>query len=177
MFEAKHRQARFVPNILIKEKIRGRLSSFYSSSISLNNPLHKGASMKYLEKVERVIVVSLLVMMVLVVFLSAVDLGWVIIKDMITPPIILLDIDELLEIFGMFLLVLIGIELLETVKMYFNKKTVHVEVVFTVAMIAIARKVIILNINVVASLTLIGIGVIIVALTSGYYLLMKKRNS
>lgn len=112
--------------------------------------------MKYLEKVERVIVLSLLVMMVLVVFLSTVDLGWIIIKDIIiTPPAFLLDIDELLDIFGMFLLVLIGVELLETVKMYLTKKTVHVEVVFTVAMIAIARKVIILDIKEVSSLTLL----------------------
>ena len=133
--------------------------------------------MKYLEKVERVIVVSLLVMMVLVVFLATVDLGWIIIKDIISPPLFLLDINELLEVFGMFLLVLIGVELLETVKMYFDKKTVHVEVVFTVAMIAIARKVIILDIKEVSSLTLIGIGVIIVALSAGYYLLVKKRNS
>ena len=57
----------------------------------------------------------------------------------------------------MFLLVLIGVELLETVKMYLAKKTVHVEVVFTVAMIAIARKVIILDVKELFSLTLIGI--------------------
>jgi len=132
--------------------------------------------MKYLEKLERVIVLSLLIMMVAVVFLATVDLGWLIIKDMITPPVILLDINELLEVFGMFLLVLIGVELLETVKMYLTKKMVHVEVVFTVAMIAIARKVIILDIKEVSSLTLIGIGAIIVALSAGYYLLTIKRN-
>lgn len=132
--------------------------------------------MKYLEKVERVIVLSLLVMMVLVVFLSTVELGWIIIKDIITPPVFLLDINELLDIFGMFLLVLIGVELLETVKMYLTKKTVHVEVVFTVAMIAIARKVVILDIKEVPSLTLIGIGAIIVALSAGYYLLTIKRD-
>lgn len=132
--------------------------------------------MKYLEKVEHIIVLSLLVMMVSVVFLSAVELGWIIIKDVTSPPVFLLEIDELLEIFGMFLLVLIGVELLETVKMYLTKKTVHVEVVFTVAMIAIARKVIILDIEEVSSLTLIGIGTIIVALSIGYYLLAMKRN-
>ena len=132
--------------------------------------------MKYLEKLERVIVLSLLIMMVAVVFLATVDLGWLIIKDIITPPIILLDINELLDVFGMFLLVLIGVELLETVKMYLTKKMVHVEVVFTVAMIAIARKVIILDIKEVSSLTLIGIGAIIVALSAGYYLLTIKRN-
>jgi len=132
--------------------------------------------MKYLEKLERVIVLSLLIMMVAVVFLATVDLGWLIIKDVITPPLILLDINELLDVFGMFLLVLIGVELLETVKMYLTKKMVHVEVVFTVAMIAIARKVIILDIKEVSSLTLIGIGAIIVALSAGYYLLTIKEN-
>lgn len=132
--------------------------------------------MKYLEKVERVIVLSLLVMMVSVVFLATIELGWIIITDIISPPILLLDIHELLEIFGMFLLVLIGIELLETVKMYLTHKTVHVEVVFTVAMIAIARKVIILDIEKVSSLTLIGIGIIVVALSIGYYLLTLKRK-
>jgi uncharacterized membrane protein (DUF373 family) len=133
--------------------------------------------MKYFEKVERVIVLSLLVMMVSVVFLSTVELGWLIIKDIITPPVFLLDINELLDVFGMFLLVLIGVELLETVKMYLSKKSVHVEVVFMVAMIAISRKVIILDIKEVSSLTLIGIGAIIVALSAGYYLLTRQRNS
>jgi uncharacterized membrane protein (DUF373 family) len=132
--------------------------------------------MRHLEKIERVIVVSLLVMMVLVVILSAADLGWVIIKDTISPPLFLLDVNELLEVFGMFLLVLIGIELLETVKMYLLQNKVHVEVVFTVAMIAIARKVIILNIREVSSLTLIGIGAIIAALSAGYYLLRAKQD-
>ncbi len=132
--------------------------------------------MKYIEKVERVIVLSLLIMMVSVVFLSTVELGWLIGKDIITPPVFLLDIDELLDVFGMFLLVLIGVELLETVKMYLTKKTVHVEVVFTVAMIAIARKVIILDVKELSSLTLMGIGVIIIALSAGYYLLTIKQN-
>jgi uncharacterized membrane protein (DUF373 family) len=131
--------------------------------------------MQYLEKVEKVIVSSLLVMMVLVVFLSTVELGWIIIKDIITPPLFLLDINELLDIFGMFLLVLIGVELLETVKMYLSEKKVHVEVVFTVAMIAIARKVIILDVKELSSLTLIGIGAIIIALSSGYYLIKRGR--
>lgn len=153
------------------------LSSDCSSSISLNNPVHKGANMKYLEKFERVIVVSLLAMMILVVLLSTVDLGWVIIKDIISPPVFLLNVNELLEVFGMFLLVLIGVELLETVKMYFSEKTVHVPVVFTVAMIAIARKVIILDIEKVSNLTLLGIGAIIIALSAGYYLLTKNWNS
>lgn len=133
--------------------------------------------MKCLEKIERLLVLSLLVMMVSIVILSTVELGWIIMKDIITPPVFLLDINELLDIFGMFLLVLIGVELLETVKMYLSNKTVHVEVVFTVAMIAIARKVIILDIKEVSSLTLMGIGVIILALSTGYFLLARRRGT
>jgi hypothetical protein len=55
-------------------------------------------------------------MMAVVVVLSVVDLAWVLIKDIISPPLALLDVDELLDIFGVFLSVLIGIELLETLK-------------------------------------------------------------
>ena len=131
--------------------------------------------MKYLEKIEKVIVLSLLVMMVAVVLLSTIELGLLIIKDISTPPIFILEIDELLDIFGMFLLVLIGVDLLETVKMYLTKKTVHVEIVFTVAMIAIARKVIILDVKELSSLTLVGIGTIIIALAAGYYLLRIRK--
>jgi len=131
--------------------------------------------MKYMEKIEKVIVLSLLAMMVSVVLLATLELGWLIIKDVITPPMFLLEIDELLDIFGMFLLVLIGIELLETVKMYLATKTVHIEVVFPVALIAIARKVIILDVKDLTGITLIGIGVIIFALSAGYYLVRRNK--
>ena len=46
---------------------------------------------------------------------------------------------------GGFLLVLIGIELLDTIKAYFRENTIHVEIVILLAIIAIARKVILLD--------------------------------
>jgi uncharacterized membrane protein (DUF373 family) len=42
-------------------------------------------------------------------------------------------------------------------------------------MIAIARKVIILDVKELSSLTLIGIGAIVLALSTGYYLLKRGR--
>lgn len=132
--------------------------------------------MKFIDNVIHMVVMSLHVMMAFVLCLSTVELCWIIIKDIVSPPVFLLEIDELLDIFGMFLLVMIGIELLETVKIYLSEKTVHVEVVFMVAMIAIARKVIILDIKEVPGMTLIGISAIIVSLSTGYYLLLKKQN-
>ena len=129
--------------------------------------------LEYLKKFEKIIVMFLAVMMSLVVLLSVIELGWILLNDIITPPVFLLNINELLDIFGLFLLVLIGIELLYTIKAYAMESVIHAEVVLTVAMIAIGRKVIILDIKEISGLTLIGIGAVIIALSVGYYYFKK----
>jgi len=129
-----------------------------------------------LRKFERLIVTAVTGMMVLVILLGTIELGYLIILDIISPPIILLEVGELLNIFGLFLLILIGVVLLETVKMYFRAHVVHVEVVFMVALIAIARKVIILDLEKYSYLALIGIALIILALSVGYYLVRKSHQ-
>jgi len=133
---------------------------------------------EYLRKFKKILISSLTLMMALVLLLSAIELGWVIAKDVITPPVFLLDINELLEIFGLFMLVLIGVELLETImKTYLMEGVNHAEIVISVAIIAIARKVIILDVKEVSGITLIGIGSIILSLSIGYFLIKHKRNA
>jgi len=131
----------------------------------------------YLKKLEKVLIHALMVMMALVLLLATVELGWIIVKDVFSPPVFLLEIEELLDIFGLFMLVIIGIELLETIiKTYLKENVNHVEVVFLVAMIAIARKVIILDVKEVSGVTLVGIGAIVITLSAGYYLIRRKRD-
>ena len=101
--------------------------------------------LKIIDKFERTINVALLWMLALVVLLATIDLGWIILQDILSPPVFLLEDNELLDLFGAFLLVLIGVELLDPVKIYITKKTIHVEVVLLVGIIAIARKVVILE--------------------------------
>lgn len=129
--------------------------------------------MEFLKKFEKLILIVLVFMMAIVVFLSTLELGWILIQDIATPPVLLLEIDELLDLFGIFLLVLIGIELLETIKTYFVERVIHGEVVLEVAMIAIARKVIILDVKELPSLTLLGIAAIIITLSVGYWLVKR----
>ncbi|MCU0642785.1 MAG: phosphate-starvation-inducible PsiE family protein [bacterium] len=126
-----------------------------------------------LKKFEKVMIVSLIIMMTTVLFLSIIELGWIIGKDIITEPVLLLEITELLEIFGLFLLVLIGIELLDSIKTYITENVIHVEVVLIVAIIAIARKVIILDIDKYPPMTFVGIATIILALAIAFYLVKK----
>ncbi len=123
-----------------------------------------------LRKIKRFFVSVLIILMTVVIFLSIVELAYVIVRDIISPPVLLLDIKELLEVFGLIMLVVIGIELIETVmKTYLVEGVDHVRVVLSVALIAIARKVIILDLHEVSSLSLMGVGVIILALAFGYF--------
>jgi uncharacterized membrane protein (DUF373 family) len=127
-----------------------------------------------LKKFEHVIVTALIVMMILVVLVSTIELGWIILKDFFNPPKFFLEISDLLEIFGFFMLVLIGIELLETIKAYLNEQVVHVEIVLEVALIAIARKVIILDIEKYDGLTIIGVAGLILAVSAAFYVIRRK---
>lgn len=133
--------------------------------------------LKLLKSVDRFIIASLVVMMTLVLIFASVDLGWMLIRDLFFhQPMLLLSVDELLDIFGLFMLVLIGIELVQTVvSAYMMQESSHVEVVLSVAIIAIARKVIILDVKNLPPLTLIGIGAVTICLCAGYYLLRKVR--
>ncbi len=126
-----------------------------------------------LEKFDKLLFITLIILMMIVLLLSLVELCWIIVKDILSEPMFILEIDELLDIFGLFMLVLIGIELLDTIKTYLKQRVMHVEVVMIVAMIAISRKVIILDLNKYSSLTLVGIAALIIALSAGYYLVKR----
>ena len=122
-----------------------------------------------LTKIQKLTVFLLFAMLAVVVLLSTLHLGVLIAEEIWTPPRFLIRVQGLLEIFGYFLLVLIGVELLETLKAYLKKDVIHVRVVLEVALIAVARKVIIEEPNSVPGLTLLGIAALILALGIAYY--------
>jgi uncharacterized membrane protein (DUF373 family) len=126
-----------------------------------------------LDRFEKGVIYFLISLMVLTVALAAIELAVLLVRDIASHPRYLLGIDELLDVFGMFLLVLLGLELLETIKAYLVEHAIHVEVVMVVALIAIARKVIILDVRKMESLTLFAIGLIILTLSVGYYLISR----
>jgi uncharacterized membrane protein (DUF373 family) len=116
-------------------------------------------------------------MMTVVLVFATLDLGWILIRDLLFhEPRFLLSVEDLLDLFGLFMLVLIGIELLETVvKSYLKQKAVHLEVVLSVAIIALARKIIITDIKDLSAAALAGIAALVLALCVGYYLLGRTR--
>lgn len=125
---------------------------------------------------ERLIVGSLILMMIVVILLSTFQLGRILVLDIITPPNYLLEITELLDLFGFFMLILIGVELLETIRAYLDNHEVHVEIVLEVALIAVARKVVIVDVKDYSPDTLLAVAAIVLSLAGAYYLQKKARS-
>lgn len=142
-----------------------------------SNPSPQGRPSLILKKFERFIVIAIVVMMMAVVALSTLELGWIIAKNIITPPILLLGVDELLAIFGFVLLILIGVELLEAIKAYLRDNVVHVEIVLEVALIAIAHKVIILDLSKYDGVSVLAIAALIMALAGASFLRTSRCQS
>jgi uncharacterized membrane protein (DUF373 family) len=132
------------------------------------------AMTKWLRTFEHMIIRSLIYMMALIILISTIELGYLLVKDIVSPPIFFFEIDELLELFGFFLLIIIGIELLETIKAYLQDKVVHSEIVLEVALIAIARKVIILDLKEYDSVVILGIAALIITISVSYYIVRRK---
>jgi uncharacterized membrane protein (DUF373 family) len=133
--------------------------------------------MKIVERIERIIIIVLMVLMLAALVLSTVALGVTLFQEIITPPVYILNLQKMMDIFGYILMVLIGLELLETIKAYFIENRFHLEIVLIVAMIAVSRKVIILDYRNLSPILMLGIASIIFALSVGYYLVMKTRKN
>jgi uncharacterized membrane protein (DUF373 family) len=113
---------------------------------------------------ETVINVALLVMMSLIVVVTTIDLGWTLVEHLSSPPYVRFNDTALKEVFSDFLLVLIGLELLDTVRAYMTEKAVRIELVLAVGLVAITRKLVVIDMKDLDSLWMIGIAAVIVAL-------------
>lgn len=129
-----------------------------------------------LTRAQKIIALVLSSLLIVVVALSTIHLGFLIGEEIWKPPRFLIQVQGLLEIFSFFLLVLIGVELLDTLKAYLKKDVIHVRLVLEVALIAMARKVIILEPNSTPGLVLFGVAALILALGIAFYFERKAHG-
>ncbi len=126
------------------------------------------------EKAGRYAAIALLVLMGIVVMAAIAELAYEIVMGLIQPPGFFLGVTELLATFGLFLMVLIGLELMTSIHMYLSDHTIHAEMMFLVAMTAVTRKIVILETGTTEPLLVFALGFLIVALSGGYFLIRKK---
>jgi uncharacterized membrane protein (DUF373 family) len=80
---------------------------------------------------------------------------------------------KLHAIFGSILMVIIGVELLETLKTHFEKHVFRAEIIFLVALTAVARHVIEMDFEHASANASLGIAATALALSAGYFLVKK----
>ena len=74
------------------------------------------------------------------------------------------------------LLIVLGLELLETLRVYFAHHRVRLEIILVVAIIAVARHVINLDFHAVSGAEVAGIAALVLSLTGGYFLVQKSAG-
>src|SRR5258706_10886642 len=86
------------------------------------------------------------------------------------------DIPRLFEMFSLFLIVLVGLELLRSVKSYLAQGEIKGEIVIEAAIIAIGNKLITLDIKLATAGELLGLAAILVGLAALYFVLKKMAK-
>jgi uncharacterized membrane protein (DUF373 family) len=123
-----------------------------------------------IEDIERVVSKILSVGMIIVTFIAIAHLSYALIDKLF------LTVDRpsnenfnttLFELFGLFLNVLIALEILENITAYLRKHTIQVELVIVTSLIAVARKIIILDLEKKGSDDLIALAVAVISLSVG----------
>ena len=141
----------------------------------------KDALLRIYARFETIVVGTLLFLMMLVVLIAAGEFVYLLVFGLVDhfrelDSIEFMQSEIHLALAGV-LVVLLGLELTETVKMYLIERVIHVEVVFVVALIAVARHVITLDYEHAEPLRLFAVSALVLALTGGYYLLRRVDSS
>jgi len=126
-------------------------------------------------RTERIIAIALLVLMGVVVVSATIEVAYEIVTGLMDPPGFFLGVSELFDVFGLFLMVLIGLELMTSIHMYLDDQKIHAEMMFLVALTAVTRKIVIMDSGAMEPMLVFSIGFLVITLASGYYLISKNR--
>lgn len=123
----------------------------------------------FVEFIEGLVSRVLSVAMIAVILVALVDLVIVLTDQVASPPVGFFS-KTLQDIFGSFLSILIALEILENITAYLRRHVVQVELVVATSLTAVARKIIILDLDKVDGTQLIGLAIAILALAISYWL-------
>jgi uncharacterized membrane protein (DUF373 family) len=123
-----------------------------------------------IEFFERFVARVLSIALVIVIMVALVDLVIYLFEKLRSEPVGFFN-TTIIEIFGVFLNILIALELLENITAYLQKQILQVQLVIVTSLIAVARKIIIFDLDKDNSeQKLISLGIAILALSISYLL-------
>ena len=132
--------------------------------------------LKLVHWIEKMVAKVLSLALMFIVIVSLGDLIVYLVKYIFSEQAASFFNKTLIETFGLFLNILIALELLENITAYLRKHVVHVELVLVTALIAVARKIIIFDSAKKDSDDLIALGFAILCLSISYILVRLTRT-
>ncbi len=132
------------------------------------NKIDKGI-LTFSQESIRWVVRFLTIVMVFVIAYSALDIVSVVLSKIWNVPKFFLTVDDLVDIFGAFLGVLIAIEIYQNIVIYLREDVIHVRVVVGTALIAVSRKVIVMDFNKVEAMNVLALGALVIAVAVAYW--------
>lgn len=123
-----------------------------------------------IDQFESLIAKLLSIAMLIVIMVTMVNLVLFLLTGLLTSSPEGFFVTTLRDIFGLFLSVLIALEILENITAYLKKHVVQVELVIVTSLIAVARKIIILDLAKVSGLGLVGLAIAILSLSLSYWI-------
>jgi len=125
-----------------------------------------------LRSIIRFAVRVLAILMTAVILWGVVDVCWVLYQELLSPPRFLLTLSDILATFAAFMAVLIAIEIFVNICIYLREDVIHVQIVMATALMAIARKVIILDFSTISPEYVWAIAAVVFAMSIGYFLVL-----
>ncbi len=135
---------------------------------------HEDPMIRHLHFLIRAGIRVLAVLMALVIIWGVADVIWILYQRLSEPPILLLNISDLFEVFGAFLAVLIAIEIFINIRLYLGADVLPVQLVIATALMAICRKIIVLDFEKVSADYILASAATVLALGLTYWLISKK---
>jgi uncharacterized membrane protein (DUF373 family) len=133
--------------------------------------------LKVFKKFEDWVIIVLGCILGIFILVAVFELGYLIITEVFsrntTGQGVLLNLSEIKKFLDLFFIVLIAFELFETVRVYLKDNVFHAEYIVLVGVIALARKIVLLDFEKVEPLTLVGLAALVISLTIGYFFLKK----
>ena len=115
----------------------------------------------------------LAILMVIVIFFGIADVVYVLYQRLLSEPKYLLNISDIFETFAAFLAVLVAIEIFVNIRIYLRGYEFPVKLVVVTAIMAVARKIIVLDFNKIEALEVFSLGAIMIALGITYGLMLR----
>ena len=125
---------------------------------------------------ERVAVSALIVLLMATILFGTVVVAWSLIEDLIRTRELVAEPRVLFDIFGLFVAVLVGVELLKILRHLMLAHEVNTVLVVQTALIALCNKVITLNLSAASWTTLVAVAGLILALAAAIYALRGERS-